>query len=297
MSYGTTPNGISSAASGASPTGSASGAGRMRGRFSPPDSPASPRRWRVSGWRRRTRAGSGPRSSGWFAAYDPRSCSWKIPQGSWFADLETFSGTWPRQGTMRAGVCWPQPMWAHPTAGTGCGWWPTPKAAAAHYGRPRPQDRGDLQATVLLWPTPQAHDSQGPRWAQNTFSAHHHAPHDLVTAVTRWPTPKATPSGPDYARGGRSGSGGDDLATAVAGGWPTPAARDYRSPNRNGNQADQLPNVVGSRLNPDWVECLMGYPVGWTVIDGPQAGGLPKRRGSRRAPQRASPTASPGSRP
>ena len=35
-----------------------------------------------------------------------------------------------------------------------------------------------------------------------------------------WPTPKASPSGPD-ARANREGSGGDDLTTAVARGlWP-----------------------------------------------------------------------------
>ena len=36
--------------------------------------------------------------------------------------------------------------------------WPTPKGSAANYGRPRPNDRGDLQAAVMRWPTPQARD-------------------------------------------------------------------------------------------------------------------------------------------
>jgi hypothetical protein len=39
-----------------------------------------------------------------------------------------------------------------------------------------------------------------------------------------WPTPKASPSGPDFARIGRPRSGGDDLATAVARRRPTPTA-------------------------------------------------------------------------
>lgn len=42
-----------------------------------------------------------------------------------------------------------------------------------------------------------------------------------------WPTPKALPSGPDYNRMNRKGSGGDDLATAVAALFPTPAAANY----------------------------------------------------------------------
>ena len=32
--------------------------------------------------------------------------------------------------------------------------WPTPKGSPDHYGQPRENDRGDLQAAVLSWPTP-----------------------------------------------------------------------------------------------------------------------------------------------
>ena len=38
--------------------------------------------------------------------------------------------------------------------------WPTPKGSAANYGRPRDNDRGDLQAAVL-WRTPSARDWKG----------------------------------------------------------------------------------------------------------------------------------------
>lgn len=53
----------------------------------------------------------------------------------------------------------------------------------------------------------------------------------MVKGVERgmWPTPKGSPSGPDYARAGRDGSGGDDLATAVAREtFPTPKAQDAK---------------------------------------------------------------------
>ena len=51
--------------------------------------------------------------------------------------------------------------------------------------------------------------------------------------------------------------------------WPTPNARDAlkdTSPKR-----DRLPDAVGSdphggKLNPDWVEWLMGWPIGWTDL-------------------------------
>lgn len=118
-----------------------------------------------------------------------------------------------------------------------------------------------------------------------------------------WPTPKGTPSGPDYARTNREKSGGDDLATAVAKFptptssmvteqdfvqakfhsskrppysesvlYPTPRCRDWQGKSQRGARApgDALCNaldVTGGQLNPDWVEWLMGWPSGWTAID------------------------------
>jgi len=54
--------------------------------------------------------------------------------------------------------------------------------------------------------------------------------------------------------------------------YPTPAARDYKEMSgkgrqeRKGNPKDTLPNAVGGSLNPQWVEWLMGYPVGYTDL-------------------------------
>ena len=85
------------------------------------------------------------------------------------------------------------------------------------------------------WPTPTVQDSKnngGPaQFRRNSLP--------LNAAVKLWPTPKASPSGPDFARMNRPRSGGDDLATAVA--------REVTGP-----------------LNPAWVEWLMGFPAGWT---------------------------------
>lgn len=89
-----------------------------------------------------------------------------------------------------------------------------------------------------------------------------------------WPTPKASPSGPDYKRASRPGSGGDDLATAVAR-WPTPRAscRDMGTlmmskhsgtSRKAGNPDAQYDPANGGQLNPPWVEWLMGFPIGWT---------------------------------
>jgi hypothetical protein len=118
-----------------------------------------------------------------------------------------------------------------------------------------------------------------------------------------WPTPKATASGPDFARANRAGSGGDDLATALVRRemLPTPRKRDWKDtgtvpPSRakdpgkdtlgqrlarfatpkkldathgGPNQRDSsgnpaLPAQVGGPPNPPWIEWLMGWPIGWT---------------------------------
>ena len=57
---------------------------------------------------------------------------------------------------------------------------------------------------------------------------------------------------------------------------PTLAARDYRYPNAPGgvsrkkrppSAGNQLPNVLGGPINPEWAEWHMGFPVGWTALD------------------------------
>lgn len=100
------------------------------------------------------------------------------------------------------------------------------------------------------WSTPRAHDWKGADLArEENRSGARHAGDDLATAVERdrittvgmFTTPKTSPSGPDFARENREGSRGDDLVTQVA--------------KMDGSAA---------LLNPDWVEWLMGWPIGWT---------------------------------
>ena len=68
----------------------------------------------------------GVKCGGWFAKYDPASCSWKTPQCSLFEDLELSWLNWPRWGIQRLGECFPLPMLAHDTSVKDSGSWPTP---------------------------------------------------------------------------------------------------------------------------------------------------------------------------
>jgi len=51
--------------------------------------------------------------------------------------------------------------------------------------------------------------------------------------------------------------------------FPTPRKQSANGsgPSRTGNKAD-LKTVVGGSLSADWVEWLMGFPIGWTAVSG-----------------------------
>lgn len=79
-----------------------------------------------------------------------------------------------------------------------------------------------------------------------------------------WPTPQAHDSHPGRAeRVGRHGTkhGGRDLADWVAR-WPTPTANRWSGLQSHGR------NALLGQLNPEWVEWLMGYPIGWSASAG-----------------------------
>jgi hypothetical protein len=80
-----------------------------------------------------------------------------------------------------------------------------------------------------------------------------------------WPTP--TVSG-NYNRRGASANSGDGLATAVRR-WPTPTAHNAKETNAPSESLRHTPTLaaqVGGKLNPTWVEWLMGWPIGWTDL-------------------------------
>jgi hypothetical protein len=118
------------------------------------------------------------------------------------------------------------------------------------------------------WPTPRAEDSE-------SSGAHRGVPDTLTSAVRTWPTP--------CSRDGKGAfsnhtQGGRDLSEAVKEEWPTPtvAIATGGQTSRGGDRKDEMlltgmaaasSEHADGKLNPDWVETLMGLPIGWT--DGP----------------------------
>ena len=101
----------------------------------------------------------GRRWLAWFAKYDRATSSWKTAQRSLFEDLELYSETWPKSGTMRNGVCWEQVTLERRTTENEFGYWPTPCACMAKgssdgaltraNGRDRTNDRLDHAVYAL----------------------------------------------------------------------------------------------------------------------------------------------------
>lgn len=70
--------------------------------------------------------------------------------------------------------------------------------------------------------------------------------------------------------------------------WPTPSGQEAKNatlpPSQKGRDhiAGRLVDQgVSGQLNPEWVETLMGFPQGWTDINGPQDSDNPNTSGNR----------------
>lgn len=209
----------------------------------------------------------GEKWRGWLAKYDPVSSSWKTAQLSLLGDLIESSVILPRSGMTRGGLLWELPMLERRTSETGSGYWPTPNACTASNatnlqksgdGRSKPNKLGWAVATQM-WPTPVASDTS----SRNKPYAQGGTP--LSLAVKLWPTPTVCGN---YNRKGASATSGDGLATAVRT-WPTPTAhnaKETNAPSESGRNTPTLAAQAGGPLNPEWVEWLMGWPIGHTDL-------------------------------
>jgi hypothetical protein len=122
-----------------------------------------------------------------------------------------------------------------------------------------------------LFPTSRAADgkkgARTPAGALKEICRGHGA--DLPAHVQLFPTPSVCGN---CNRKGASANSGDGLASVVKKIFPTPACNDAKNCNppsqrkENGRHSDQLNVVGGGSLNPEWVEWLMGFPLGWTDL-------------------------------
>ena len=186
----------------------------------------------------------GEKWQGSFARYDRDSRLWRTHQHSLLGGFTEFSETWPRWGSMRNGECWERTTAVPPTSANESGLWQTPVADDAvdrEKGKWNSRGEPKLSAQVLKWPTPRASDGDkgGPnqRGSKGDLT--------LPSAVHHFPTPTATQHKGWSANHNRAGT--DDRL-------------DYTIEREAANTAQP------GRLNPTWVEWLMGWPSEWTDL-------------------------------
>ena len=181
--------------------------------------------------------------------YDPATSSWKTAHCLWDEDLPWSSVTLPKWGMTRNGHVYQHPTRERPINVTASGFWATPSASDSTRG-------GTLTDNMT-----------GISLAQQ------------INTPTRWPTPTVCGN---YNKAGLSEKSGDGLATAaIRRTWPTATATASKGWSPNLNRAmtdDRLDYSVEResfqpgqttppmRLNPDWVEWLMGWPIGHTDL-------------------------------
>ena len=198
-------------------------------------------------------AASGSKWRGSFAKYDLGESRWKTAQFSLLGDSDEFSETWPRWGSMRNGESYLRPMLALTISENASGFWPTPTASLAHKGGRVTPRKGREGGTLIeavsarMYPTPCAIDSTGGRINKSPSSGAAERPSlAMMARKGLWPTPCASAS---------KGS--------------SPAALMRKNGKDRSN--DRIDHAVmasdGGQLNPEWVEWLMGWPIGHTALE------------------------------
>ena len=167
--------------------------------------------------------------------------------------------------------------------------WPTPRAGEGDKWSAGKQRDDSLQQRSRQWATPQAHDAQG---AGNPNRVGRYGTlaggRNLNDEAALWATPAVADV--DGGRMHRSGKRSNELLLkGQAAIWATPSARDWKSGQaspetlaRNSRPLNEQAVNLHSRpapatkpdgrntsagaptLNPQFVELLMGWPIGWT---------------------------------
>jgi len=169
----------------------------------------------------------GQSCTGLLAKYDQNTHSLKTFQLSLFEEEPELLEILPKSGMTVNGKLWEQTMWAHPTGGNESGLWPTPSTMSSVYH----PDREVVNNQTI--------DKHGEKWGASLI--------DVVTSVEKmWPTPRASEWKDVGPVGSKSHTHMDK--------------RDYLCAKVKD------PEQPTGSLNPQWVEWLMGYPIGWTDL-------------------------------
>ena len=188
-------------------------------------------------------ADCGQKWRGLLAKYDHNSRSWKTAQCSLLGDLEQSLETWPRSGLMLNGVCYQRQTLARSICGKESGLSPD-GVTTFHTPTTQGMNGGSNSRRALkkrMWTTPSASDAKRGGTITDNMTG--------TSLVQQFNTPAY---------------------------WPTPTANGSKNStlpvsqrNRDGMAGSLLRqgHQPGETLNPEWVEWLMNWPIGWTSLD------------------------------
>lgn len=182
-------------------------------------------------WRIRIQEICGPTLPVSLAKLFHNSSSWKMCQMSLSGHYPEFSKTFPKWGMMRRGVLWQLPKSEHPTKEHGGFSLPTPTTQANMLCNSMSHSQAHRNLKAIIFPRPTASDGMR---SNLTYGAGNLT---LKGAVRKYPTPNA--------------SEGDKIT----------GLENQMSLTKMGREGT-LGN--GGKLNPEWVEWLMGWPIGFT---------------------------------
>ena len=230
------------------------------------------------------------------ADYDPITQSWRM-----FGDISLWGDcrllvNLPPSGMTVNGVLFLQPAWVPITGETESLSWPTPtvvtrpmegnvrmfrakiqsgemteQEAEAMLGKSVWEAQGKIPAS---WPTPTASDYIERKSTQQTPGSMHSV--SLPDAVRMWPTPTVDDANNVNPKANRFHG-----LVAEVNHYPTPTYGKLAGGTGGFNQIEELylsEQITleekkamqagnGGKLNPMWVEWLMGFPLGWTDLE------------------------------
>jgi len=239
------------------------------------------------------------------ANYDPDTQSWRMCADTFLWDYQPFSESWPASGMTQSGKLFPQPQLVRLIAEIESSSWPTPTVDDSKNVNPKANRRPGLVSAVNNaptpsgnWPTPATADvyTDNLESTQQKDGSMHSV--TLAQALQMWPTPTAVTRPMEgnvraYRAKIEAGEMTEEEAEAILGKsvweaqgkipamWPTPthgklaggsgAFQQIQDKYENNEitleEKKSMQAGNGGRLNPMWVEWLMGFPLGWTDLE------------------------------
>ena len=207
-----------------------------------------------------------------FAKYDQGIFLSKTCQDSFLtSSCQSYSANFPKWGSMRSGECFQQEMWVAPILEKGSLFWRTPHASDPIGGvmeiRPECNGHYKLRDQSASWPTPRMNDFKGHVTDATTRKDGKCRNDQLQNAAIH-----TGPMAPAKQSNGSDSSKSAQTSPQPLKNWETPkvqmgedcpSERRRNSPNLKSQTAQMATGK--KRLNPNFVEHLMGIPTGWSL--------------------------------